>query len=128
MVRAHTAADGLTRARRAPPDLILIDVRLPDRSGLDLCRDLRADPRIGPRTPIVLTTASPATRALRLQALKAGAWELIPLPFDSEQLLAKLENYVAAKREPEVEPGDRGPNPGPLSRPVEPTSGTKRET
>jgi len=65
-----TAADGeeaLMRARRERPDLILLDVRLPKRSGLEVCDVLRNDPT-DPAVPIILITAASETEH-RLQGL-----------------------------------------------------------
>lgn len=99
VLRAFTGRQGLARALAGHPDAILVDVGLPDMSGLEICRTLVADERIGPATPLVVTTAQPESRRLRMDALRAGAWDFVSLPPDSDELLAKLGNWIAAKRE-----------------------------
>jgi CheY-like chemotaxis protein len=94
----------LARARELRPDAILLDLSLgislrasAPADGFALCRALRADPGITPATPIILTTAGPALRALQLEALRAGAWELRGEPLDTEELLLRLSAYVRGK-------------------------------
>src|SRR5437899_10608379 len=65
--------------------------------GVELCRTLRADPRVSSSTPILLTIRDAATRAQRLAALRAGAWECIAPPHDAEEILLKIGAYVHAK-------------------------------
>src|SRR5207237_8232893 len=79
------------------PDLIILDAELPDMPGADLCRTLRTDPRVSSSTPILLAVREPASRAQRLAALRAGAWECITPPHDADEILLKLGAYVRAK-------------------------------
>jgi PleD family two-component response regulator len=99
VMRAYSGRQGIERALAARPDALLVDIGLPDLSGFDVCRTLAADPRIGPATPIILTTADAATRPRRMEALRAGAWEFIPLPPDAGELMAKLATWIRARRE-----------------------------
>ena len=87
----------LERARATEPDVILVDAELPDMAGIELCRTLRADPRVSSSTPILLTIRDAATRAQRLAALRAGAWECITPPHDADEILLKIGAYVHAK-------------------------------
>src|SRR5438552_2016303 len=91
----------LELARRERPDAILLDSGL-DQNASDsfvLCRTLRADPSISRATPIILTTAGPALRAQKIDALRAGAWELRGDPLDLEELVLHLGVYVQGKLE-----------------------------
>src|SRR5437667_7603031 len=91
----------LELARRERPDAILLDTGL-DQHASDsfaLCRSLRADPSISRATPIILTTAGPALRAQKIDALRAGAWELRGDPLDLEELVLHLGVYVQGKLE-----------------------------
>lgn len=97
VIRTSTSQETLDQVRAQHPDVILLDVGLPDLSGIDTCRILRSDPTVSPSTPIILTTARPASRRERLEALAAGAWDFKPLPLDAEELLLQLDTYVAAK-------------------------------
>ena len=99
VLRAYTGHQALERARVARPDLIILDAQMPDISGIEVCRQLRADPRFGATTPIIVTTAGPSGRTQRLDASKAGAWEFLGQPLDGESLLLKLNTYLAAKLE-----------------------------
>ena len=78
------------------PDLVLLDYCLPDMTGLDLCRALRADP-VGCDTPIVLVSAR-ADRAQRLQALAAGADDFLQKPLDTGFLLGRIRSLLRINR------------------------------
>lgn len=99
VTRARRGGEGIEAASRLRPDAILVDTGLPDMSGLEVCRRLRVDPRVGEATPIVMITTEAPTRARRLDALRAGAWDFLPLPPDTGELLAKLGNWISARRE-----------------------------
>jgi len=74
-----------------------VDAELPDMPGVELCRALRADPRVSSSTPILLMIREAATRVQRLAALRAGAWECIAPPHDADEILLKIGAYVHAK-------------------------------
>lgn len=98
-VRAYTGQQALELSRRTQPDVIIIDAGMPDMNGIDLCRQLRADLATASSTPIIVTTAGAASRAERLEAYRAGAWEFLSLPVDPDALILKLQVFVRAKRE-----------------------------
>jgi PleD family two-component response regulator len=97
VLQERSANHALERARSTDPDVLLVDQVLPDMPGVELCRALRADPRVSSSTPILLTLQEPATRAERLAALRAGAWECIAPPHDADEILLKIGAYVHAK-------------------------------
>src|SRR5438270_8345669 len=97
VLQERSAQHVLERARSTEPDLIIVDAELPDMPGADLCRTLRTDPRVSSSTPILLAVREPASRAQRLAALRAGAWECITPPHDADEILLKLGAYVRAK-------------------------------
>lgn len=99
VVRAYTGRQALERARSARPDIIILDAQMPDLHGVEVCRELRADPRFSPTVPIIITTAGPSGRAQRLEAYQAGAWEFLGQPLDGESLLLKLDAFLRAKLE-----------------------------
>jgi len=107
VLRAYTGSKGLERALAAKPDVIIIGAALPDMSGVDLCAALRGHPRISPSTPILVTTTGRPTRAERLDALRAGAWDYLGHPLDAEELLLRFDVYVRAKHD-----ADRARNEG----------------
>jgi two-component system alkaline phosphatase synthesis response regulator PhoP len=88
--RVEFAHDGLTGLRKATDssfDLIILDIMLPLRSGLDVCTDLR---RLGLSTPILLLTARSQTIE-KVIGLKMGADDYVTKPFDTHELLARME-------------------------------------
>lgn len=98
VLRAYTGRQALDLARSAHPDMVILDVRMPDMDGLEVCQLLREDPRFSPATPIIMTSSGPAARAQRLAALRAGAWDYFTQPLDGEVLLLKLWTYSRAKQ------------------------------
>lgn len=86
-------------ARTAPPDLIILDVMMPGRDGLDLLRDLRADPRTAD-VPVVLLTAK-STDAEVWEGWTAGADYYITKPFDLDEILTFIR-YLGNPKQPEV--------------------------
>jgi PleD family two-component response regulator len=99
VVRAYTGREALRLLRSARPDAVILHWDLPDISGIDLCRLIRGDPQGNPGVPIVALSAGTPSRADRLEAYKAGAWELLGEPYDVEALALKLDVLVGAKRE-----------------------------
>jgi len=83
---AATASDALSAVEQEEPDLIVLDLRLPDVDGLSVCRQLR---RGGKRMPILMLTALDRVGD-RVLGLDAGADDYLPKPFAVEELLARL--------------------------------------
>lgn len=75
-----------------PPDLLLLDVMMPEMSGLEVLRALRLDPR-WVDIPVVLITAT-NDGALPVSALRDGAVDFLTKPFRLDELLARVENHV----------------------------------
>lgn len=98
VLRAYTGRQLLGLVRSAQPDLIMVDVRLPDMRGVDVCRALRDDPHFPDETPIIFTSSGAPERDERLEAFKAGAWEIVSQPLDAEVLLLKLDAFMRGKR------------------------------
>lgn len=99
VVKAYTGRQGLSIAQRTIPDLVLVDLRLPDIEGLDLLRRLEHVPTIYPSTPRVLISTGPVSRAEKVEALEAGAWSIIGPPFDSNELILQFRSWIRAKRD-----------------------------
>jgi len=92
------AADGMSAldlARSEKPKLILLDMMLPDISGIEVCRRLRADPQTRD-IPVVIITAS-SDRERRLEALRAGADEFLTKPLNEVILLARIRSLLRAR-------------------------------
>jgi diguanylate cyclase (GGDEF)-like protein len=98
-VRAYTGRQAIDLARRMQPDVVIIDAGMPDMTGNELAQRIREDLEFPASTPIVITTAGAASRADRLEAYRAGAWEFLSLPVDADALILKLSVFVKARRE-----------------------------
>ena len=85
---------GLSAARTYDPDLILLDVLLPKRSGLEVARALRAD---GADTPIIMLTALDQ-EADKIAGLDAGADDYVTKPFSTAELLARVRAHMRRVR------------------------------
>ena len=94
---ASGGADGLRMARKELPDLILLDLMLPDISGIDVLRSLRQDPATRD-IPVIVVSASTALDD-RLMALEAGADDVFVKPYDDELLLARMRNLLRCRQE-----------------------------
>ena len=92
---AATGAACLALCARDVPDLVLIDVTLPDMSGIDLLRRLRADPRTH-GVPVVMLTANQSTD-IRVQAFRAGADDFFCKPLDDQILLARIRQFMRTR-------------------------------
>lgn len=85
VVEAGTAHDGLAAIERAKPDVVLLDLGLPDRDGVELIRDLRAWSKV----PVVVLSARTA-EGEKIEALDAGADDYLAKPFGVGELLARV--------------------------------------
>jgi DNA-binding NtrC family response regulator len=91
---AETGEAGIARLEQEPFDLLLLDVSLPGRSGLDLLRDIR---QRDPHLPVVLITAYGSIDMAR-QAFKSGAQDYITKPWSNDELLAQIASAVEGRR------------------------------
>jgi two-component system, cell cycle response regulator DivK len=89
---AGNGADALTTARRDRPDLILLDIQLPDLPGTEVARRLKADPATG-TIPIIAVTAF-AMAGDRQRILESGCDEYISKPFSLVNFLSVVQNYT----------------------------------
>jgi two-component system response regulator MprA len=93
---AHTGNQGLEIALSRYPDLVVLDLMLPDADGIDICRELRASGDMG----IVILTARTVVGE-RVRGLEAGADDYLPKPFAFEELLARIR-AVLRRRSPQT--------------------------
>jgi DNA-binding response OmpR family regulator len=94
---ASTARVALERAASFAPDLIVLDIMLPDRDGFELCGLLRQ----GGGTPIIILTAR-SHKVDKLRGLSLGADDYVTKPFDPEELLARI-HVVLRRARPVIE-------------------------
>jgi DNA-binding response OmpR family regulator len=93
-----TAADGaeaLTKARAAPPDLVVLDVMLPEINGLEICKLLRRDSALA-RVPIIMLTAK-AAEIDRVLGLELGADDYLTKPFSPRELVLRIKKLLQRK-------------------------------
>jgi two-component system nitrogen regulation response regulator GlnG len=89
-----TGADGLARVRTRPPDVILLDLRLPDQSGLEVYQQLR---ELDARIPVIFATTVKGADAA-IEAMKQGAYDYLFKPLDLEQLQRVVGEAVEVAR------------------------------
>ncbi len=97
---AHTAEEGLTQVADFEPDLILLDVMVPNMGGWELCRQLRQHTAV----PIIFLTALTDTQDI-VYGLQLGADDYITKPFNNAEFLARIEAHL--RRHQKDQPGTK---------------------
>jgi two-component system, NtrC family, response regulator AtoC len=98
---AHTGSEGLKCVEAAPPDVILLDLRLPDQSGLEVLNQIRA---VDARIPVVFVTVSRSADAA-IEAMRQGAYDYLLKPLDLQKLdrvIGEALKVARLMREPAV--------------------------
>jgi nitrogen regulation protein NR(I) len=110
VLTAATAAEGLDKFRRLEPDVVVLDLQLPDGSGLDVFRQIHEG---SPKRPVIFITAHGTTQTA-IEAMKGGAFDYLVKPLDLDRLSQVLERAFEAARLmtvpavlPEEEPRDQ---------------------
>jgi diguanylate cyclase (GGDEF)-like protein len=97
VLRAYNGRQALEHVERGHPDLVIVSEQLPDASGIEICRTLRAKAMVSNSTAILIMVSGMVAREQRLAALRAGASDCCGLPLDGEEFGLKLMGYVRAK-------------------------------
>jgi len=95
----HCLSNGhmaLEEAKKQPPDLILLDIRMPEMDGYEVCRRLKKDPKTRD-IPVIFISALDAVQD-KLQAFSVGGADYITKPFRFEEVVARVETHLALKR------------------------------
>jgi CheY-like chemotaxis protein len=94
ILKAAHGVEALCRAVADAPDLILLDIKMPDVDGLEVLRVLRSEDTTRD-IPVLLVTAcgDPDTRS---EAIRSGGRDLVTKPVDAQELKAKVKRYLAA--------------------------------
>jgi diguanylate cyclase (GGDEF)-like protein len=92
---AFTSADGLAQAGTLLPDLILLDVDMPDMDGFEVCRRLKAQPTTM-NIPVVFLTGAGSTEA-KIRGLELGAVDYVTKPFEPAELRARVRAALRTK-------------------------------
>ena len=98
LLEAPTGREGIDLAATARPDLIILDLGLPDLAGLDVCREIRS----WSRAPIVVLSARHAD-AEKVQLLNAGADDYVTKPFSTSEFVARVGALLRRARLPAAE-------------------------
>lgn len=104
VVTAEDGPQALERARRLLPDLIVLDLMLPEMDGLEVCKTLRRD-KTTARIPIIMLTAK-AAEIDRVVGLELGADDYVTKPFSPRELVLRirklLQRHAGSGEQPEV--------------------------
>ena len=104
---AHDGVEALKKARSLHPDLVLLDLMLPELDGLAVCEILRHDPDLA-RVPIIMLTAV-SSQLARLAGLESGANDYVTKPFNLKDLLERVKAVVGLNPAPEAPGAKQGP-------------------
>jgi response regulator RpfG family c-di-GMP phosphodiesterase len=100
VLTAHDGEEALEAVGASHPDFVVLDVRIPRRSGFDVCETLRKQPE-NKNLPIILISGNAATES-RLQGLRAGADDYLTKPFSPRELLLKMQRILERNRDRDV--------------------------
>jgi DNA-binding response OmpR family regulator len=95
---AGTGVEALRAVKASPPDLVILDLMLPEMDGLDVCRRLRQDPA-GVAVPIIMLTAK-TDEVDRVLGLELGADDYVAKPFSPKELVARVRAVLRRTRPP----------------------------
>ena len=112
VARVESGARALKLARRASPDVIVLEEGLGELNARDVCRALGDDPLFDHSVPIVITSSGHVTPASRHAAYAAGAWEYCSQPVDLELLVLKLATFLRARQSLGAQRSERLMDPG----------------
>jgi two-component system phosphate regulon response regulator PhoB len=110
----NTAADALLTAGREPPAVVVLDVGLPDLSGVDVCRKLREDKQLADVGIIMLTALG--SREDRIVGLEAGADDYVVKPFDVQEIVLRVRALTRRISERDTARQEKPPEQGKLLR------------
>src|SRR5918911_1540878 len=95
IVEAGSVAEARARIAEQTPDLMLLDVNLPGQSGLEYLHELQAKPE---GTPLVILITAHGSERMAVQAIKAGAYDYLPKPFEVDDLRLVVKNALETVR------------------------------
>jgi DNA-binding response OmpR family regulator len=91
---AYGGGEGLAKARASKPDLILLDVIMPDEDGFAVCEDLKADPSLAD-VPVIMLTSLPDGLSPTDEARKSQAQEYLEKPVKPTELLRRVSRLLS---------------------------------
>jgi two-component system, sensor histidine kinase and response regulator len=90
-----SGSQAIVAAQAAPPDLILLDIRMPEMNGYEVCAQLKADERMRD-TPVLFISALDETED-KVKAFAVGGVDYIPKPFQAAEVLARVQTHLALR-------------------------------
>ncbi len=102
VLEANDGTSALRMVNAQHPDLVLLDIKLPDISGLEVCRRIKADPATA-GTLVIQTSATFASADRKVEGLESGADIYLAQPIDSTELLATIRAMVRTRSAEEAE-------------------------
>lgn len=96
VIPATSGEQALERLRAKVPDLVLLDVLMPGTDGLEVCRQMRADPRLA-ELPVIFVSAADDTNMV-VSALEAGGVDYVTKPFQKAELVSRVRTHLALKQ------------------------------
>jgi signal transduction histidine kinase len=96
VIQARDGREGLKLALEREPDLIVLDLMLPEMDGLEVCRRIRSDPK--PRPSRIMLLTARADEQSKLTALENGANDFLTKPFSTVEVLTRLRNLLENAR------------------------------
>lgn len=96
VLEASDGEDGFSQAVSHVPNLVILDVMMPRRNGMELCQMLKSDQRTS-HIPVIMLTAR-ADQASRIEGLKTGADDYLVKPFNTEELVVRVQNLVNQRK------------------------------
>src|SRR5262245_57259172 len=94
VLTADSAGEGLALARDHHPDVVILDIQLPDMTGLEVLQQLR---RLDARSPVIFITGK-STTDTAIEAMKLGAYEYLPKPLELAHLRQVVDRALAISR------------------------------
>ena len=94
ILTAQNGEEALERVKEGPPDLILMDIKMPGRSGIDVLREIKS---IDPKSLVIIMTAYGTTETA-IEAMKYGAFDYILKPFPIPQMKGLVEKALSLRR------------------------------
>ena len=95
LLAARDGASALAAAAKAAPDLVLLDIMLPDMDGFDVCRHLKSDPETS-EIPVIFLSALEDTQD-KVKGFELGAVDYITKPFQSEEVIARVHTHLTLR-------------------------------
>jgi DNA-binding response OmpR family regulator len=95
-VTASSGREGLAKLAAGKPDLVLLDVMMPEMSGYEVCRAIREDPATALLPVVMVTALDPETE--RIKGIESGADDFLSKPINQPELLARVKSLLRSAR------------------------------